>query len=528
MLRIQIQGSKLLGKPRVDLTSPRSRTSKAHQMTQPPTIRLARSAITLNIYVILHICMSHPHTQCCSCYHYIFNTNPFILTRSSVKLTPWASKAHSIDRKNIRRHSSIRPPKLSALQRPPINHRRTNQQTTLNPTRRQHPDQSTSRHQAQQQVRILTPQGNWSHCRHHCPPNTTPNHDDRSKKVRHPTSTVSNNRSTPPRRSQVASPKCHIHTLQPKQSGRAEESRTHNNTPSTDAVILRQSATKSDAKMLLNTSHKYLRAIAKTECDPHTGGSRHHRNPNRNNSIPPPIKNTHDRKHRSFSTEKHHVKSSTPPPSQTHQRSPPHSPSLSQPVLLTPRDADFSIQVVLISSRNSGESLLAHSHSPSHPSPYFSTNSITWTLQCSLLDCRYPASTIFTAASPGNSQGAAISVELCPIASCMYTTPTLLATAGPGNTQGAVEQEGGCSIADCRKETPSATVGLVNTQGATNQKVDRRATAARASTHNRSRPNNNSRQGQEEDTSNRSVNAGLYNSCIIVNIKPVTFEVKQS
>jgi hypothetical protein len=75
-----------------------------------------------------------------------------------------------------------------------------------------------------------------------------------------------------------------------------------------------QPTTKKVVKKLLSTRQSNLSATAEKLCEPHASGSRHHRNPNRNNSMPSPIKITHDRKHQKPIAESHHDKRETPPP----------------------------------------------------------------------------------------------------------------------------------------------------------------------------------------------------------------------
>ena len=136
-------------------------------MPQPPTTRLARSFITLIIYVILQICIPHPLTQCCSCYPYTPFTRFVMLIDSPVKLTSCVSKSHPIDRNSNNRCSPKRPRKLTTLQRPPHKQTRPDQQTAFSSARNQHNTQPTRQHQDPQQVRILTPHETWMTCRKH-------------------------------------------------------------------------------------------------------------------------------------------------------------------------------------------------------------------------------------------------------------------------------------------------------------------------------------------------------------------------
>lgn len=201
-----------------------------------------------------------------------------------------------------------RPLNHTSLQRPPTKQEKPAQQATNNSARRQHNTQPTSQQQDQHhQVSLLTPRKCCLTRNLHRSPTTVPRSNASSRKKQGPSPTLTTRGDTSPGSNHETSEKPRIYKLRSVQLKWTTEARTHSpdytNAPVTIDEEQQQTITTDQQ---LNTSYTNLGSTPRNSCTPHARGSRHHWNPNRNNTTPSPNKTTHDRKHRTPSAENHH------------------------------------------------------------------------------------------------------------------------------------------------------------------------------------------------------------------------------
>ena len=156
MFSHSLQSPKLLGFPSGSSVPPQHRTSKAQQMRQPPTNRLAHSYTVQKNYFI-SFCLSPPLTQCCSHSNHTHTTVFSALTRLFAKLTPCAQPPDVIE---VHRETGESPQIQANLHSPPTNQKRPVLQASNDQWDRQHTIQPTPQHpihQRQSQVRPPTP-----------------------------------------------------------------------------------------------------------------------------------------------------------------------------------------------------------------------------------------------------------------------------------------------------------------------------------------------------------------------------------
>ena len=243
-------------------------------MTQPSTIRLALSLITLIICVNLQTCTSHPLIQSCSCYHYIYITRSSMLISSPVNLTPCASTIHPLDREINSRYSMKSPLYHASLQRPPTTQRKSDQPKTFNLASQQHNTQHTRQQQDQHhQVRPLTPQKCWLIRRRHRSLAGAPKCDATYQKKQRPSPTLLDGGAMAPGSRHEALEKTRTHKLRSEQlnpkwtSEACTHSPDYTNAPKTTKEEQQQSTTKKKKKKTVkyqlhrpnqhNNSHKH-------------------------------------------------------------------------------------------------------------------------------------------------------------------------------------------------------------------------------------------------------------------------------